>query len=290
MDKLLLHPTTRHQLETLLRQPKGSILLVGQAGSGKTTLAKALIADLLGIDSSKLTEHPYFIHLQKPENKAEIPIDDVRQLIKTLQLKVPDQQAREVNRAVLIEDAHYLSGEAQNALLKLLEEPPAATVFILSVVSEDKILPTVVSRTQRIAILTPTLEDSKRFYPEATEQQVEANWRLSHGAPGLLAALLSQDGHPLKSAVESAKQFLAQDQYQRLITLRQFGNKESLGTFLDGLSRVLAALQAQSIKKGARNQSKLLEARKLIDKLITYHEANVSNRLICLMLANELTL
>jgi hypothetical protein len=290
MDKLLIHPTTRSQLESFIGHPVGAILLVGPAGSGKGVLAREVIARLLGIDSQKLVEHPYFSHLQRPVGKSEIPIDDVRHLISALKLRVPDQESRQVNRAVLIEDAHYLSGEAQNALLKLLEEPPLATVFVLSVTSEDKILPTVVSRAQKVTVLAPTLEDSLRFYPDKPAKTLEANWRLSRGAPGLLSALLSDDSHPLKGAVESAKQFLSQDQYHRLITLKQFSGKESLGLFLDGLGRVLAALQSESIKKGARNQGKLLAARKLVDKLVVYHEANVSSRLIGLMLATELTL
>jgi DNA polymerase-3 subunit delta' len=290
MDKLLLHPATNSQLEGFISHPVGAILLTGPTGSGKKTLAQELISRLLGIDSQKLGDYPYFLHLRRPEGKSEIPIDEVRQLIGSLKLIVPDQQSRPVNRAVLIEDAHDLSDEAQNALLKLIEEPPPATVFVLSVVSEDKILPTVVSRAQKINVLAPTLEDSLRFYQDIPTKSLESNWRLSRGAPGLLAALLSEDSHPLKGAVESAKQFLSLDQYHRLIILKQFNSKESLGLFLDGLSRVLAALQSESIKRGVRNQKRLLEARKLVDMMVTYHDSNVSSRLIGVMLACELTL
>lgn len=290
MDKILLHPLTRRQLTAFIKQPAGTVLLTGPAGSGKLTVANALISQLLSVDTSGLRSHPHFIRLSRPDGKTEIPIDDVRDLIKKLKLKVPDAQNRQVNRAVLIEDAHYLSGEAQNALLKLLEEPPAATVILLSAVSEDRILPTVVSRSQRIMILMPSLDDSLGYYQAYPKQQVETNWRLSRGAAGLLAALLSDEAHPLKTAVESAKKFLAQDQYQRLLSMKQFGNKESLGLFLDSLSRVLAALQAESIKKGQSNQTKLLNARRLVDKLVAYHENNVSSRLIGLVLASELTL
>jgi DNA polymerase-3 subunit delta' len=290
MDSLLIHPTTKLQLDGFLAHPVGTILLIGETGSGKTTLAMSAVARLLLTDSRRLSEHPYFLHIKRAENKSEIPIDDIRDLIRTLKLKVPDQQYREVNRAVFIEDAHHLSGEAQNALLKLLEEPPAATSFVLSVVSEDKILPTVASRAQKVTVLAPTLEDSLEFYSDIPTGRLESSWRLSRGAPGLLAALLSDEGHPLKAAVESAKRFLAQDQYHRLVTLKQFSSKESLGLFLDGLSRVLGALQAESIKKGSRSQARLLEARKLVDQLSTYHENNVSSRLIGLMLVNQLAL
>lgn len=290
MDNLLLHPSTRIQLENFAGRPAGSMLLVGPPGSGKTTLALSLIAELLETDRETISNYPYFLHVRKPESKSEIPIDDIRRLISGLRLTVPDQRSKKVNRAVFIEDAHFLSGEAQNALLKLLEEPPLATVFILSVISEDKVLPTVASRAQKVSVLMPSYNDSRKFYPGISPQRLETNWRLSGGAPGLLAALLSEDSHPLKAAVEKAKQFLAQDQYHRLIFLKQFSNKESFGMFLEGLSRVLAALQTESIRKGVRNQAKLLEARKLLETLTDYHDSNVSIRLVGLMLASELTL
>jgi SpoVK/Ycf46/Vps4 family AAA+-type ATPase len=290
MDNLLLHSATRSQLEGFLSRPAGTLLLVGPAGSGKTAVANQLISELLGVDSGKLTGYPYFLNIRKPEDKSEIPIDDIREVIRKLKLKVPTQSYRDVSRAVLIEDAHNLSGEAQNALLKLLEEPPAATVFVLSVTTEDSILPTVVSRAQRISILAPTLEQSLEFYKHYPKQQIEADWWLSRGAAGLQSALLNEAEHPLKSAIAEAKRFLSQDQYHRLLALKQLGNKQEFGLFLDALGRVMAALQAESIKRGSRSQKRLLAARKTLDKAIAYHQTNVNNRLICLMLAADLTL
>jgi len=290
MDNLLLHPSTESQLEGFIRQPAGTLLLVGPAGSGKTAIARELISELLGIKSSRLSEYPYFLNIQTPANKSEISIDEIRELIRKLKLKVPADSARPINRAVFIGDAHSLSGEGQNALLKLLEEPPAATVFVLSVTTEDSILPTVVSRSQRVSILAPTLNQSLEFYSGYPQRQVESNWRLSKGAAGLQSALLSDSEHPLKYAVEAAKRFLSQNQYQRLLILKGLDSREEFGLFLDALGRVTSALQAESIKRGSHNQKKLLAARKVLDKALACHETNVNRRLINLMLAVDITL
>jgi len=290
MDKLLLHPVTESQLAGFLRQPTGTLLLVGSAGSGKAAIAYELISGLLGIKAKSLSDYPYFFHIRKPDDKNEIPIDDIRELIHKLRLKVPTESSNAISRSVFIEDAHNLSGEAQSALLKILEEPPAATVFVLGVTTEDSILPTVVSRSQRISILPPTIEQSLEFHRDYPKRQVESSWRLSRGSAGLQAALLLDSEHPLKNAVDDAKRFLSQTAYQRLLMLKRINDKAEFGLFLDALGRVLAALQTESIRKGGLSQQRLLTARRVLDKAITYHDSNVNNRLIRLMLATGLTL
>src|ERR687887_276355 len=54
------------------------------------------------------------------------------------------------HRVVIIDDADTVNVEAQNALLKTLEEPPAASTFVLVTSRPDVLLPTVISRCQRL--------------------------------------------------------------------------------------------------------------------------------------------
>jgi hypothetical protein len=115
----------------------------------------------------------------------------------------------------LLQDAQYLSAEAQNALLKLLEEPPAGTLLILTAVSEDDLLTTVASSAQKIKVINPGLPESLKFFDGYQPPKVEAAWWLSQGGAGLLNALLLEDNdHPLKLAVDQAKQFLSQSPYK----------------------------------------------------------------------------
>ena len=71
---------------------------------------------------------------------------------------------RSQTKAIILEDAHLLTLEAQNALLKVLEEPPEHTIIILSTENKDILLPTVVSRCQIIEL--------QKEKPELTQEDI----------------------------------------------------------------------------------------------------------------------
>jgi len=77
---------------------------------------------------------------------AMIKIDQVRELCQLLAMKPYEARLR----VVMIADAHTLNPAAGNALLKMLEEPPARTVLILTAPQTGDLLPTIVSRCQHI--------------------------------------------------------------------------------------------------------------------------------------------
>ncbi|HEX5680964.1 MAG TPA: DNA polymerase III subunit delta', partial [Desulfobacterales bacterium] len=77
---------------------------------------------------------------------AMIKIDQVRELCQVLTMKPYEARVR----VVIIADAHTLNPAAGNALLKMLEEPPARTVLILTAPQTGDLLPTIVSRCQHI--------------------------------------------------------------------------------------------------------------------------------------------
>lgn len=157
-DKLLLHDRTKKQLQDFLKNPSHGLLISGSAGSGKRTLAEYLSAELIGVTMDRLSDYPYYVVIAKPSDKQEIPIEAVRQLISSLKLNPAISNKGIVKRVVLISDAQLLSEEAQNALLKLLEEPPQSTIFIFTVPTDKSVLPTIVSRLQKLAISPVSLE------------------------------------------------------------------------------------------------------------------------------------
>lgn len=291
LGKLLLHKVTKAQANSFLAKPSHALLITGPAGSGKLTLAKTLAAELLGLQSiEKLENHAYFRYLARLEGKQDIPIDAIRQIIRFLRLKTTG--SKPIQRVILIENAQDMNEEAQNALLKVLEEPSDDTIFILSAPSAQNLLPTVVSRCQLLESHPLSLESAVKFF-EASEKEIEDAWRLSQGGAGLLQALLNDKAeHPLKKSINEAKNFLRQDEYGRLLLGEQIAkDKRRLATFVEALERLLAALHQAAVQNNKPSQQKrLLNNRRLVQRLDEALEANVSPRLIMLELSLNLKL
>lgn len=287
-DGILLHQRTDKQLRALLKNPPHAVLIIGSAGAGKRMLGAHLSAKLLGVAVDKLLSQPYYKELVRPAGKSEIPIESVREIIKELRLKSSGRR-----RVVFIDEAHSLSEEAQNALLKVIEEPPANTIFILTTSSRDKVLPTITSRAQKISVFPTAQKPARDFFGEFETSQVDSAWSLARGNIGLLTAILrDKDEHELKIAVDQAKLFLTMDRFERLIYLDKISaDKPALGVFLDALGRLYAALSDSAVAQGNTGRlAKLLNSRRQLQTAIENLDKNVSPRLICLNLALSLSL
>lgn len=86
-------------------------------------------------------------------NTQSIGIDEIKNLHKKIFLKPINSEVK----AVVIDDAEMLTTEAQNALLKVLEEPPSYTIIILGAANSDSLLPTILSRCQIIELSSEIL-------------------------------------------------------------------------------------------------------------------------------------
>lgn len=82
------------------------------------------------------------------KNAYSIGIEDIKNMHKKLHLK----PIKSPVKAVIIEDAQFLTPEGQNALLKVLEEPPANTIIMLSSTTIEAFLPTIISRCKTIEL------------------------------------------------------------------------------------------------------------------------------------------
>ncbi len=136
-----------------------AFMFSGPEGIGKRTLggifARALVCQADGekpcgtcaacIKSGK-DSHPDILHIRR--SGASIKVDEIRALKQDAYLR-PNDGARKV---YLIHEADSMTQEAQDALLKILEEPPAFTVFLLLCYNEKMMLETVRSRCVRLTL------------------------------------------------------------------------------------------------------------------------------------------
>lgn len=239
--QLILHEATRAQIERFLISPTQAVLLAGADGSGKGTIADHIVSRLLQLDEKKLISHPYFMRIVPDGNS--ISIESIRELQKFLQLKTIGEQP--LRRALIIEHAQALTTEAQNAYLKLLEEPPDDTIMALTVNSSRALLPTILSRLQTITVHSPT-EAQLQAMLQASGKN-EANQRqayfMSGGLPGLLTALINDDeAHPLLASVTIAKEILQKSPFERLSLVDGLSKqKESAAAVLEALDRIAQA-------------------------------------------------
>jgi DNA polymerase-3 subunit delta' len=289
-DKLLLHPKTRLQVDYILKNPPQALMISAPSGSGKKVLTRALASQILGLKEQDIDSYAYFFRVHRLQNKSDISIEQIRAAVNKLRLKVPGSQP--IRRLVFIEDAHFMNVPAQNALLKILEEPNPDTVFLLSVTSAKNVLPTIASRAQNFEILPVSLSSAKTFWQgQHSEAQIESAWRLSGGVAGLMSALLDAAApHPLKEAVEQAKKFLRASKYERLLEIDRLSrNKDQFAAFVEALSRTLTALNHASVKAGRTKQAQaLLHSRQSLQKIEKALQLNANPRLAALKLAISL--
>lgn len=255
----LLHNHSQQQLEAMLQRPPQAILLSGPAGMGKLTIAQWLAASLLQIPLDKLANYPHAVHIQPEAGKA-ISIEAIRQLEHVLSLKIPGQQA--VSRVIIISDAHTLTLEAQNALLKTLEEPPAGTVLILTSSQQDSLLATIRSRLQAVEITRPDAAALKAGLQVSgvPSARVASIMALSGGLPGLAFALADDDqSHPLVAAAHTARQLLQQSSFEKLCQVDSLAkNKEASHNLIYILAQMAHA--ALLTGKGSERWQKIMAA------------------------------
>ena len=181
-----------------------AVLLVGPAGIGKRALADAFAARLLcaapGTGGAcgacahctrvAAGTHPDLHLVAREPERRDIRIEQVRELGRWLALQ-PLMAARKV---AVLDDAHCLSEQAQNALLKTLEEPPGAAVLVLVASAAALLLPTVRSRCQVVRLDPLPVAEVVRVLEASgvPARQARELAPLAEGSPGRALALAGE--------------------------------------------------------------------------------------------------
>ena len=278
-------------------------LISGPKGSGKHTLAKLLSAALMCEGGSapclscnacrKIMEnlHPDCITVTDPDHK-NVAVKIVRQIRDDMFIR-PNEGARKIYIF-----PQELGIEGQNALLKILEEPPSYGAFLLLTENPEQLLPTVRSRCVPLA-LQPLSEDILRRelrsrLPEADAQVIVAAISRSGGFLGQALALLSEDGGSLPQT-EAFLQAYGQRNHlllaQTLVPMEKWKRDQlipALQQWLMALEEALACRSgmasispAAAQIAGQRSGQELLSATQNLQKAIEYAQGNVSVAAIC---------
>jgi DNA polymerase-3 subunit delta' len=194
-DGIIGHRGVVEFLRREISQPAQSYLFVGPSNVGKSTIARKFAAALMCGDESGCFArvmtgiHPDLV-LIEPEGRASITVDQARRVVSQA-TRTPLESDRKV---FLFEEGGMMNDEAANALLKTLEEPTPATVFIIVVETEDDLPSTVASRCRTVVfgrVSEGEVAEGLTALGVADEQATEAS-RIAGGRPGLALALATE--------------------------------------------------------------------------------------------------
>ncbi|MDP4152394.1 MAG: DNA polymerase III subunit [Bacillota bacterium] len=191
--------SVRDRLEQAVRTDTIShaYIFSGQAGLYKSNTA-LLFAQMILCDNENKPcghcpsclkvssgNHPDMLVTDAGDNVKSIKVELIRS-IRSQAYIMPSEGKRKI---FIIRDAHKMTIAAQNALLKIFEEPPSSAVFILVTENLQKLLPTVKSRGSIINFISPSIEDTKLFLNKKYESKypkelISNASSFAGGAPG----------------------------------------------------------------------------------------------------------
>lgn len=184
-----------------------AVILSGKEGSGKSTLAKQMTSAIAcrslnapcgQCDACKkiLNDECVDVHTIKlPEGRSFVPIDSIRAIYDTIAYKPNDLDFK----VYLIQKGDKMLPLAQNALLKLLEEPPENVYFFILCEDEKKLLPTIRSRCEVFRLQEFSAEELERYLRDNFEYgDHKTASSLAQGSLGLAVKMLNGDDPAIK--------------------------------------------------------------------------------------------
>jgi DNA polymerase-3 subunit delta' len=163
-----------------------AFLFCGREKLGKRKVAFEFASWIL---NSSPINHPDFFYVEPV--KKQISIEQIRELIWKISLK----PFKSKNKVAIIDSANRMSLDAQNCFLKTLEEPRGNSVIILISEIENLLLPTIVSRCQKMKFFP--VEDSKieEFLRKkgVDEKKIQRILKFTQGRPGVAIELLENE-------------------------------------------------------------------------------------------------
>jgi len=171
VDKIVGNKEQRENLNKIINNKVlgHAYMFVGQDGIGKSLIAREFAKSILCLEPTDkycdkceccniFENSPDFDFITDVD--GVIKVGDIRNLIENIVLK----PVKSNKRVFIINNADMMNEAAQNALLKILEEPPSYATIILVLSNKEKILRTIKSRCTEVKFLPLTLDEMKEYY------------------------------------------------------------------------------------------------------------------------------
>lgn len=271
MSSIYLHPHTRTQLDLTMNEFPQSLLLSGPVGIGFDGAIQHIATSMKTRVIPVLPEKNEKVDIEN----GTISVAIIRRLYEMTKTIENDR------RIIVIDRAEKMGIEAQNAFLKLLEEPNARTHFILASHSPSKLLPTIMSRVQPIELRPLRDEQSEQLLDELGVKSAQKRAQLlfiARGLPAELARLATDEQYfsNRSAIVKDARTYVTGSAYERLLVAQNY--KDSRPKALLLLQDAMHLLE-KSVQAGKAEQMKLL------GQLLKIHQQIEANGNIRLQLA-----
>ena len=223
-----------------------SYLFVGIEGIGKSLFAKEFAKMVLCIEENKPcnkctscmeienSNHPDFMQIEPDGNAIKI------EQIRFLQQKIAEKPIISKNKVYIINNADTMTKEAQNALLKTLEEPPEYAVIILIASNESNLLNTIKSRCTKVVFQIIENEKIEKYIKENISVHVTKSMiDMCEGSIG--KALRLKEGQEIYEEIEKLVQNLdTKDLIEIMNNTELFSkSKDNIYELLDYLNIIL---------------------------------------------------
>lgn len=255
-------------LTALLAEKKlpHAIIIEGDEGTGKKTLsdfiARAAVCSGEVIPCGNCRNclnaikycHPDIIYVLPEDKKKNISVEQIRELRKEVFVKAHNAN----HKVFIINPADSMTVPCQNALLKVLEEPPAGVVFILICESKAALLETVISRCVTLSLTNPPREDAAEYIVSSTKYEKTAVLdALDNANNNIGRTLRLLSGKATTKTEQAAKEFLdcfsEDDLYGMLISLNRFEKNRAEA---DRLFKALKLLTVERLKSSSAVSAK----------------------------------